>query len=314
MSSPRSSAFTDAELEAEAYKTSEFEIQFSELLFREEISHGSFGVVHLGEWKGQEVAIKEIRTSSKDERMQRIMILQLRREIASLNRIQHPNIVRLIGAAFVPPKVALVTEFIKGKTLLDFLRAFAEGTPDRGQILETAIKVSLQISWGMSFAHSLQIIHRDLKSPNVMIEADTSRVVIIDFGSARVVHSRDSHMTKGVGSFRWIAPELFQSSLYNEKVDVYSFGVMLWECLHPGSIPLPHYSPIEAAYAAAHRKVRPQVTIALPSAFGKLLRACWSHDPKHRPSFQAITDILENQTASLLKTPKSSSMRTLFGR
>ena len=308
-----SKEMNDSDLDAEFSATKEFEIPFGELTFVREISHGSFGVVHLGLLQGQEVAIKEIRTSANDERMQRIMILQLRREIASLNRIQHPNVVRLIGAAFVPPKVALVTEFIKGKTLLDHLKAMAAQSPDRAAILEQTIEIGLQIAKGMAFAHSLQIIHRDLKSPNVMIEDDTNRVVVIDFGSARVVHTRDSHMTKGVGSFRWIAPELFLSSIYNEKVDVYSFGIVIWECLHPGCMPLPHYTPIEAAYAASQRKVRPQITLPLSSTFSKLMRACWAENPKNRPSFATIVDILQNQTAGLLKKPKTStSMSNLF--
>lgn len=287
------------------------DIEYSELAFEREISHGSFGVVFFGRWNGQEVAIKEIRSTSADEQQEKIMILQLRREIASLNRIQHPNVVRFIGACFVPPKVALVTEFIKGDTLLAYLKNFAKTPKGRGELLSHAIQIGLQIAKGMAHAHMLQIVHRDLKSPNIMIEQDTNRVVIIDFGSARVVHASDSHMTKGVGSFRWIAPELFLSSQYNEKVDVFSFGVILWEILHPGQIPLAHYTPVEAAYAAAQRKVRPAVSAPLSSAFTKLLRACWHQESKNRPSFASLVEIFETRTVSLMKPPKTGLKRLL---
>ena len=300
---------TSATLELELDK---FDIAYESLQFERELSHGAFGVVSLGRFKGQQVAIKEIRSTAEDEQHQLVMILQLRREIASLSRIAHPNIVKLLGVSFSPPKVALVTEFIPGSTLMGHLKRYSQTSPTRESIVAQAIDFGCQIARGMAFSHRLHVVHRDLKSPNVMIEENTRRVVIIDFGSARVSHIYESHMTAGVGSFRWIAPELFQSSQYNEKVDVYSFAIMLWELLHPGQIPLAHYSPVEAAIAAAHRAVRPQITLPLSRKFLRLLRSCWSASPADRPAFRDIVKVFETKAEKLAKEPQGFSLLNIF--
>jgi serine/threonine protein kinase len=119
-------------------------------------------------------------------------------------------------------------------------------------------------------------------------------------------------MTAGVGSFRWIAPELFLSGQYDEKVDVYSFAVIMWEMMHPGTIPLAHYTPVEAAIAAAHRNVRPQVTIPISRKLARLLRACWHGTPTERPPFARIVELIEAARDKLAAGPKGFSLLGMF--
>lgn len=289
------------------------DIEYSELQFQRELSRGAFGVVFLGKHQSRVVAIKEIHGDGSDEQQRLIMILQLRREIAALSTLQHPNIVRLYGVCFSPPKVALVTEFIRGHTLFGYLKTYAATPHETREIVCQALEFALQLCRAIGHIHSLHIVHRDLKSMNVMVEDDTLRLVVIDFGSARVTRLHESELTAGCGSFRWMAPELFKSAQYTEKVDVFAFGIMLWELLHPGNLPLAHYPPAGAASAMAFRGLRPMITTPLAPRLSKLLRSCWAGSPCDRPSFTEIEETLINDAAPLRSplTKKSSLLKFL---
>jgi ankyrin repeat protein len=142
-----------------------FDLDLSEMSEHEEIGCGSFGSVCKARYRGQVVAIKTMKTSSGvTDAAADVVVKQLRREMAALMRLQHRNVVKLIGVSIKPPTIAIVTEFVDGCNLLQHLERFKAADPSRAQIVEQCIDFASQMAEGMRHAHNNGIIHRDLKS------------------------------------------------------------------------------------------------------------------------------------------------------
>lgn len=123
---------------------------------------------------------------------------------------------------------------------------------------DLVLKLSLDVARGMSYLHSQGIIHRDLKSENILVGEDLS-VKVADFGISCLEFQSGSG--KGFTStYRWMAPEMIKGKNHTRKVDVYSFGIVLWE-LVTLQIPFHDMTPEQAAYAVAHK-----VTILIPTS------------------------------------------------
>ncbi|KAJ4869624.1 Protein kinase superfamily protein [Raphanus sativus] len=191
--------------------------------------------------------------------------------------------------------MVIVTELLQGGTLRKYLVNL------RPSCLETpvAIGFALDIARGMECLHSHGIIHRDLKPENLLLTADHKTVKLADFGLARE-ESLTEMMTAETGTYRWMAPELYstvtlrlgEKKHYNNKVDAYSFAIVLWELLH-NKLPFEGMSNLQAAYAAAFKNVRPSAE-SLPEDLGVIVTSCWNEDPNARPSFTQIIQLLLN--------------------
>jgi serine/threonine protein kinase len=115
--------------------------------------------------------------------------------------------------------------------------------------LQKLIAFSLDIAHGMQYIHSQGVIHRDLKPENVLI--DDTHLKIADFGIACEEAYCDL-LADDPGTYRWMAPEMIKRKSYGRKVDVYSFGLILWEML-TGTIPYQDMTPIQAAFAVVNK-------------------------------------------------------------
>ena len=110
-----------------------------------------------------------------------------------------------------------------------------------------------------SHLHSRSIIHRDLKSANILLEKGSERVVVADFGLARYCAGASAmEMTAETGSYRWMAPEVIRHEPYHKPCDVYSFAIVVWELL-TYTMPFADQSPVEAAMGVAVRSERPPI-------------------------------------------------------
>ncbi|KAJ1469524.1 kinase-like domain-containing protein, partial [Baffinella frigidus] len=151
---------------------------------------------------------------------------------------------------------------------------------------------------GMTYLHSMSVIHRDLKPGNLLMSAVQTPsgpqliVKVADFGLARVQDTART-MTGGIGTSQYTAPEVLRSERYDNKVDVFSFGVILWE-IHAQKLPYTDMNPMQIAVAVATQEYRPPAPPNCPAPFWQLMEECWHGSPKKRPTFPQVLAQLED--------------------
>ncbi|KAG6958461.1 hypothetical protein JG687_00009375, partial [Phytophthora cactorum] len=203
-------------------------INYKEIKLGKCLSRGGFGLVFVGEYKGRQVAVKKIRPErSQDPKDVKAFL----KEIILMAELHHPRIVEFIGVAWDNLKhISAVTEFMESGDLRNVLRSFKrQGTPLSWRNHKTTI--SLHIAEAMQYlhCHNPKVIHRDLKSKNVLLNMHLE-AKLTDFGVSRTQYTVQTHaMTAGIGTSFWIAPEVLLGRDYNEQADIYSFGVVLSE-------------------------------------------------------------------------------------
>ena len=179
---------------------------------------------------GKKVAIKKL----KFDKLTGMKLQSFQREISILSSVSHPSLLGFVGATDEPP-YCIVTEWMSNGNLYQELHKFKR----MNQTLRAI--AAFDIARGMQYLHSNHIIHRDLKSLNILIDSK-GHAHICDFGFSRK-DDEDEMMTKNVGTPHWMAPELLSGSgCYSSKIDVYAYGILLWE-IATGSIPYQGIDP-----------------------------------------------------------------------
>ncbi|XP_042433494.1 serine/threonine-protein kinase STY13-like isoform X2 [Zingiber officinale] len=177
-------------------------------------AQGAFGKLYRGIYDGEDVAIKLLEKPENDPERALVMEQQFRQEVMMLANLKHPNIVRFIGACRKPMVWCIVTEYAKGGSVRQFLMK----RQNRSVPLKLAIKQAIDIAKGMEYVHGLGLIHRDLKSDNLLIFSDKS-IKIADFGVARI-EVKTEGMTPETGTYRWMAPLIIGNLLpIDPKID-----------------------------------------------------------------------------------------------
>merc|ERR1712196_479225 len=151
-------------------------------------------------------------------------------------------------------------------------------------------RVALEVASGITYLHDNKVIHRDIKSANVLLD-DQRHAKVTDFGiSTR--YGREH--TAETGTYRYMAPEVITHQSYDHLCDVYSFGVLLWEILHQ-HIPFLNQKPLQAAFAVAMAKSRPEIKLRSElQCFGDLIAQCWHDVARCRPEMsQVVQQIVE---------------------
>ncbi|ERM96281.1 hypothetical protein AMTRI_Chr09g34920 [Amborella trichopoda] len=261
--------------------TDVWEIDVRLLKFENKVASGSYGDLYRGTYCSQDVAIKVLKPERVNVDMQR----EFAQEVYIMRKVRHRNVVQFIGACTRPPSLCIVTEFMSGGSVYDFLHK------QRGVFkLPTLVKVAIDVSKGMNYLHQNNIIHRDLKAANLLMD-ENEVVKVADFGVARV-QAQSGVMTAETGTYRWMAPEVIEHKPYDHKADVFSFGIVLWELL-TGKLPYEHLTPLQAAVGVVQKGLRPTIPKHTHPKIAELLERCWQQDPTLRPDFSEITEILQ---------------------
>lgn len=263
------------------------------------IGEGGFAKVHRCVIAGQNVVAKSIDISRLNDEMTYL----LTNECTIWARLAHTNIVSFYGMAFAPTAVLLVCELMPDGSLQDKLKRL------RDQRAAAPTEIALvghlqQVASGMEYLHGLDppVLHRDLKSANILLAEAGTRLAIADFGLARYQATSGKKMTAETGSYRWMAPEVIRHEAYDQRCDVYSFAILAWEML-TYRIPFDGMMPVEAAFAVAREGKRPSIPrewISKPIA--ELLRACWHQEARKRPSFGTVRQALDEEM-TILRQP-----------
>ena len=211
------------------------------------------------------------------------------REVAVLARCDGMFLTPFMGWQATVP-LLIVTEFIPKGSLFAALR-HRPGSPTLTGTHKTVI--ALGVAKGMATLHEKGIIHRDLKSLNVLLD-DRLLPCICDFGVSRFAGEAGQLMTKDVGTPHWMAPELFMSQDYTNKVDVYAYAILLWEMLTE-TVPFKGKSGVQIALAVCQNRERPAFPGHVPKPLKQFISACWHQDPEKRPSFDQIVKVLSQK-------------------
>uniref|UniRef100_A0A2N9EY16 non-specific serine/threonine protein kinase n=1 Tax=Fagus sylvatica TaxID=28930 RepID=A0A2N9EY16_FAGSY len=265
-------------------------------------AQGAFGKIYRGTYNGEDVAIKILERPENDPDKAQLMEQQFQQELMMLARLKHPNIVRFIGACRKPMVWCIVTEYAKGGSVRQFLTK----RQNRAVPLKLAVKQALDVARGMAYVHELGLIHRDLKSDNLLINADKS-IKIADFGVARIEVQTEG-MTPETGTYRWMAPEMIQHRPYTQKVDVYSFGIVLWELI-TGLLPFQNMTAVQAAFAVVNKGVRPIIPNDCLPILSEIMTRCWDGNAEVRPPFAEVVRMLENAEIEILTTVRKARFR-----
>eukprot|EP00879_Flechtneria_rotunda_P007398 GHRR01007760.1.p1 GENE.GHRR01007760.1~~GHRR01007760.1.p1 ORF type:complete len:799 (+),score=316.22 GHRR01007760.1:393-2789(+) len=198
-----------------------WEIDPFEITLGQRIGIGSYGEVYKGIWRGTEVAVKKF----LEQNLSPQLVQEFKDEVDIMARLRHPNVVLFMGAIMQANQLAIVTQFIPRGSLFRLLHR-SKGDLDPRRRLQMA----LDIARGMNYLHSSQpaIVHRDLKSPNLLVDRDWT-VKVCDFGLSRVKSATFLTSRSHGGTPEWMAPEILRNEPSDEKADVYSYGVVLYE-------------------------------------------------------------------------------------
>ncbi|KAH0724820.1 hypothetical protein KY284_000685 [Solanum tuberosum] len=273
-------------------KKCDWEIDPTELDFSNSaiIGKGSFGEIIKACWRGTPVAVKRILPNLSDDQL---VIQDFRHEVNLLVKLRHPNVVQFLGAVTEKKPLMLITEYLRGGDLHQYLKGKGALSPS------TAVNFALDIARGLAYLHNEPnvVIHRDLKPRNVLlVNSSADHLKVGDFGLSKLIRVQNSHdvykMTGETGSYRYMAPEVFKHRKYDKKVDVFSFAMIFYEMLE-GDPPLSHYEPYEAAKYVAEGH-RPMFRAkGLTPELKELVEQCWAKDVNKRPSFLEILKTLE---------------------
>ncbi len=265
-----------------------FKINFEELKWSgptssnaDKLGQGAFGMVRKARLWGSVVAVKELGGLSD--------VAEFHREVAVLRALRHPNCVLLIG--YTPDPNALIFEFLDMGSLHDLLHS-------RGRRIEPrhTDHVIESVANGLLYLHQQQpqILHRDVKPDNVLVGNSWQTVKLCDFGiSSLQQEEQDKGASGGASSnfsttLHYRAPEVSGKTEYTAAADVYSFGLLMYECIARKK-PFARLKTLRDVRRAVQQlRERPEIPTGTPGWLGDLITRCWAHAPEARPSMEKV--------------------------
>ena len=210
-------------------------------------------------------------------------------EVRAIYQCKSPYTLKLTGYTIKPP-LAIVTELIEGDTLTKHLKQ---------KDLDNSQKniIALKIAYSMNHIHEEEFIHRSLTSDNIIIDSQFSPK-ICDFGDCRFPLVSKRNVCREEDPLpNWMPPEYMTCDVYNEKLDVYSFGMILYQLFTDERIPF--YKTKEKKLTKKIVKgMRPDIPETMPMNLKDLITKCWDEKPEKRPSFKDILQLLKSQTVT----------------
>jgi serine/threonine protein kinase/tetratricopeptide (TPR) repeat protein len=257
------------------------------------IGHGGMGAVYqafdcelTGEGPKESIALKLILPQYADRKD---LVRRFREEILLARHVTHRNVVRIFSLEKDGDLLFITMEFVEGQDLATLLDTRGRYSP-----LDAA-RIMYQAACGVEAAHAANVIHRDLKTRNIMLQPD-GRAVVTDFGLARPLDNQSRTVTAGiVGTLAYMAPEQLLRQTSDHRADLYSLGVVFYELL-TGKLP-PKVASRAEKKSDPLSEVFQQKSLNTPSgkveqALDRIVRKCLEDDPKNR--YQLAKDLRED--------------------
>ncbi|ESR43541.1 hypothetical protein CICLE_v10013782mg [Citrus x clementina] len=286
------------------FDVDDLDIPWNDLVLKEKIGAGSFGTVHRADWHGSDVAVKIL----MEQEFHAERFKEFLREVAIMKRLRHPNIVLFMGAVTQPPNLSIVTEYLSRGSLYRLLHK-----PGVREMLDERRRLNMayDVAKGMNYLHRRNppIVHRDLKSPNLLVDKKYT-VKVCDFGLSRLKANTFLSSKSAAGTPEWMAPEVLRDEPSNEKSDIYSFGVILWE-LATLQQPWGNLNPAQVVAAVGFKGKRLEIPRNVNPHVASIIEACWANEPWKRPSFSTIMELLRPLIKSPTPQPSPTDMPLL---
>lgn len=243
---------------------------------------GSFGVVYKARKGTQDVAVKTIHSrwmsphvSASEAADNMNMELQMWKTLS-----HHKNLVRFYGSCEQDGRVSLVLEYMEGGDLRHALKTI-DGRAEQLRWHNKGAKIALDVIQGIQFLHSYGVMHRDIKSGNVLLSGDFSQAKICDVGLAHIMGSTSNSGKSVQATFAYAAPEMLFNYRCNEKADIFSYGVVLWEIITQ-----------ETPQRGTLRDIK--VPAECPPEIAHLVERCLDENPVNRPTAEDIVKIIND--------------------
>jgi hypothetical protein len=249
---------------------------------------GACGSVHEAIWRGSLVAVKILHPSRQ---VSQAAVDTFKKEVIFMSGMgDHEGILKVLGACLTAPNLCIITELAEEGSLHSLLHSRCL-RPE----YKTLLDISYQMASAVAFCHAKNLVHRDLKTHNILIKRDGSAVVA-DFGLA-VNLDTNTMMSGGgtaMGTSSYMAPEQFSAGKLDDKCDSYAFGCILWECI-TGRQPWEECNNLmQIVMAVGVERRRPPLPKGIPGPLASIIRECWRHNPALRPSMKEIADRLRS--------------------
>ena len=292
-----------SEREVKAKDEPQWEVDFTQISLLNRVGGGTFGDVYRARLWGTEIAVKILK--GEDFESGESVLEELKKEVSILSQLRHPNVVLYIGACTVPPHICIATEWCGRGSLHDVLDDHSLHIP-----CKLIVQLAMGIAQGVNYLHSLEhrIIHRDLKSANILVTRNW-QVRVSDFGLSHMKQTLTSkggadtpHHSNGggkvdddqygiVGTPEYLAPEVMEGLAYTEKIDVYSFGILLCELVTrqpPFHDRFTITCYMDMVEAVLDEGAIPTIPRWCDTFLTPLILRCLSREPSERPSFTEI--------------------------
>ncbi|XP_040186477.1 proto-oncogene tyrosine-protein kinase Src isoform X1 [Rana temporaria] len=259
-----------------------WEIPRDSLRLELKLGQGCFGEVWMGTWNGTtRVAIKTLKpgTMSPEAFLQEAQVMK---------KLRHEKLVQLYAVVSEEP-IYIVTEYMNGGSLLDYLKS------DNGSCLRLPqlVDMAAQISSGMAYVERMNYVHRDLRAANILV-GENLVCKVADFGLARLIEDNEYTARQGAKfPIKWTAPEAALYGRFTIKSDVWSFGILLTELTTKGRVPYPGMVNREVL-DQVERGYRMPFPPGCPESLHDLMLQCWRKDPEERPTFEYLQAFLED--------------------
>lgn len=234
------------------------------------------------------VAIKVLKKEFSEDR---VFVSKFRAEAQSAAGLAHPNIVNVYDVGDEDGIYYIVMELVEGITLKKYIEK-------RGRIpYKEAVSIAIQVAKGMEAAHSHHIIHRDIKPQNIIISKD-GKVKVTDFGIAKAATSSTIN-SSAMGSVHYISPEQARGGYSDERSDIYSFGVTLFEMV-TGIVPFDGDSTVSVAVRHIQEEIPVPSTVAenIPVSIDKIILKCTQKKTERR--YQTVSELMADLKKSLV--------------
>jgi mitogen-activated protein kinase kinase kinase len=255
------------------------------------IGQGSFGCVYLAlhAVTGELLAVKQVETpapgaNTQSDNRKKSMIDALKREIGLLRDLRHPNIVQYLGCSSSADYLNIFLEYVPGGSVQTMLNSY-------GALPEPLVRSFVrQILTGLSYLHQRDIIHRDIKGANILVD-NKGTIKISDFGISKKLEAsnilnganNNKHRPSLQGSVFWMAPEVVKQTSYTRKADIWSLGCLVVEMM-TGSHPFPDCSQLQAIFKIGGGRAAPTIPEHASDDAKQFLAQTFEIDHNRRPS------------------------------